>query len=161
TRGLHALLNRRAADQDIDDEVAHYIDEATKNLEARGLSAEEARRAARLEVGNATVLRETVRGSGWESTIETTTADVRYGIRRLRQSPVFAAAGALTLALGIGASTAIFSVVHPILFQSLPYPDPGRLVMIWDSQNGTPFDVTFGTYQEVAKRNRSFEFLSV
>ena len=161
TRGIRVLVSRRAADRDIDDEVAHYIDEITANLQARGLSPKEARRAAQLEVGNTTVLREAVRENGWESTVETTAADVRYGIRRLRQSPVFAAAVALTLALGIGASTSIFSVVHPILFLSLPYPDAGRLVTIWDSQNGTPADVTFGTYQEVLKRNRLFEFLTV
>ena len=69
--------------------------------------------------------------------------------------------GALTLALGIGASTAIFSAVTPSLFQPLPYPDAGRLMMIWDRQNGTRMDVTFGTYRELIERSRSFESMAV
>ena len=65
------------------------------------------------------------------------------------------------MALGIGASTAIFSAVNPVLFQPLPYPDPERLMMIWDGQNGSRFDVTFGTYRELDARNRSFESMAV
>ena len=84
-----------------------------------------------------------------------------YGIRRLRRSPVFAILGALTLALGVGASTAIFSAIYPVLFQPLPYPDAGRLMMIWDRQNGTRMNVTFGTYRELIDRSRTFESLAV
>ena len=102
-----------------------------------------------------------MREHGWEHVVDTTVADVRYGIRRLRRSPVFTVLGALTLALGIGASTAIFSAVNPVLFQPLPYPDAGRLMMIWDRQNGTRMDVTFGTYRELIERSRSFESLAV
>jgi hypothetical protein len=63
----------------------------------------------------------------------------------------------MTLALGIGASVAIFSALNPLLFRSLPYPGAGRLMMIWDGQNGTMTDVTFGTYREVLERSRVFE----
>ena len=93
--------------------------------------------------------------------IDTVIADVRYGLRRLRRDPAFTIVGAITLAVGIGASTAIFSAVNPVLFQPLPYPDADRLMMIWDSQNGARFDVTFGTYREVIARNRSFEAMAV
>src|SRR5688572_7462727 len=161
TRGIRALLNRTAADRDIADEVEHYLDEATASLEATGLSHEDARRTARLQLGSVTGVREQVREHGWEHAVDTTMTDVRHGIRRLRRSPVFAILGALTLALGVGASTAIFSAIYPVLFQPLPYPDAGRLMMIWDRQNGTRMDITFGTYRELIERSRSFEWLAV
>jgi putative ABC transport system permease protein len=161
TRGIRVLLNRTAADRDIADEVEHYLDEATASLEATGLSHEEARRAARLQLGSVTGVREQVREHGWEHVVDTTVTDVRHGIRRLRRSPVFAILGTLTLALGVGASTAIFSAIYPVLFQPLPYPDAGRLMMIWDRQNGTRMNVTFGTYRELIERSRSFESLAV
>ena len=161
TRGIRVLLNRTVADRDIADEVEHYLDEATASLEATGLSHEEARRAARLQLGSVTGVRDQVREHGWEHVVDTTVTDVRHGIRRLRRSPVFAILGALTLALGVGASTAIFSAIYPVLFQPLPYPDAGRLMMIWDRQNGTRMNVTFGTYRELIERSRSFESLAV
>jgi putative ABC transport system permease protein len=161
TRGLRILTNRTAADRDIADEVEHYLEEATATLQASGLSPEDARRAARLELGSATVVGEQMRGYGWEHVLDTIVADVRYGTRGLRHRPVFAIVGALTLALGIGASTAIFSAVNPVLFQPLPYPEAGRLMMIWDGQNGARSDLTFGTFRELVERSRSFESLAV
>ena len=82
--------------------------------------------------------------------------------RRLRSNPGFAAVSVLTLALGIGASTAIFSAVNPILFEPLPYPHAGRIMMIWDlGVDGSRLDVTFGTYRELAERSRSFDAIAV
>src|SRR5258708_6754347 len=161
TAGLHVLTHRTAADQEVTDEVHHYLEQATTANIARGLSPEEARRTAQLEVGNMTVVREQVRTYGWENVIATLFSDLRYGARRLRKNPGFAAVSVLTLALGIGASTAIFSAVNPILFEPLPYPNPGRIVMIWDIFNGARGDVTFHTYREVAERSRSFDALAV
>ena len=160
-RGLRGLINRPAADRDIADEVEHYVDEAAASFEARGLSPEEARRAALRELGSVTAVREQVRAYGWENIVETTLADVRYAARRLRRYPIHALVAALTLALGIGASTAIFSAVNPVLFQPLPYPDPQRLMLIWDGQGGSRLDVTFGTYRELIARNRSFNAMAV
>jgi putative ABC transport system permease protein len=87
--------------------------------------------------------------------------DLRYGIRMLAKSPAFTAVAALTLALGIGASTAIFSAVNPILFEPLPYPQAGRIMMIWDIFQGSRSDVTFHTYRELAQRSRSFDVIAV
>ncbi len=88
--------------------------------------------------------------------------DLRYAIRTLTGTPAFTAVTVLTLAIGIGATTAIFSVVNPILFQSLPYPNANRIVMVWDLEaEGSRLDVTFGTYRELASRSRSFEALAV
>jgi len=160
-RGLRALLNRSSADRDIGDEVEHYFEEAAAALERTGLSPDEARRAARLELGNVTAVREQVRAYGWENAVETTTADLRHGLRQLVRRPAFTIIAVLTLGLGIGASTTIFSVVNPILFEALPYPDPRRLMMIWDGQNGGRSDITFGTYREVVTRTRTFQSLAV
>lgn len=136
TRGLRTLKNRKAADQDAADEVDHYLDEAAADFVAQGLSPDAARRAARLALGSPMALREQVRGYGWENRIETFFADLRYALRRLRQKPGFAAASLLTLALGIGATTSIFSVINGVLLKPLPYPNPGRLVALAHSAPG-------------------------
>jgi putative ABC transport system permease protein len=160
-RGLRALVNRSAADRDIADEVEHYLAEAAAALEARGLSPDDARRAARRQLGSAAAVREQVRAYGWENVVETTLSDVRHALRRLRRYPAHAVVAVLTLALGIGASTAIFSAVNPVLFEPLPYPDPERLMLVWDGNRGSRLDVTFGTYRELVARNRSFDAMTV
>jgi putative ABC transport system permease protein len=162
TRGLRVLARRTAADRDLADEVDHYVEQATAAYIEQGLSADDARRTARMEVGSTTRVREDVRDGGWEHVIETLIADLRYGARRLRRSPASAFISILTLALGIGSSTAIFSAVHPILFAPLPYPEASRVVMIWDTlRDGGRLDVTFGTYREVHERSRAFDDLAV
>ncbi len=161
TRGLRALTNRADADRDLADELSHYMDQAVAAQLARGLPAEAARRAARLEAGNATVAHEQVRSSGWENVVEEVLADVRYSARRLRRSPGFTTIAVLTLALGIGGGTAIFGTVFPVLFQPLPYPDAGRIVQLSDRGSaGQSIDVTYGTYIELSQRSRSFAALA-
>jgi len=161
SRGVRGLTKPAAARRDADEEVQHFYDEAIAAWIARGLSPDEARRRARLELGNMTVVREEVRAYGWENAIGTLFGDLRYAARRLRRNPGFAAVSAVTLALGIGASTAIFSAVNPILFQPLPYPHAGRIVTIWDRANdGSRADVTFGTYRELAARSHAFEAIA-
>jgi len=122
TRGARPLVSRSGTDGDIANEVGQYPEEATAAARrSERLSAEKARRAIRLGAGNATALEEQIRGSGWETALETIGADLRCGARLLRK-PAFTAFGTLTLGLGIGASTAIFSAVNPVLFEPLPYP---------------------------------------
>src|SRR5262249_39155668 len=161
TRGLRVLTNRKAADQDVSDEVQHYFEETTAAFEAKGMSSDEARRAARLELGDMTHAREEVRGYGWENWMTSLFADLRYAMRQLRRNPGFAAVAALTLALGIGASTAIFSAVNPILFESLPYPQAGRVMMISEKIGGGARVPSFGSFHGVEERNRTFEELAV
>ncbi|MBA3259868.1 MAG: ABC transporter permease [Gemmatimonadales bacterium] len=161
-RGLRALTHRSAADRDLADEVQHYLEQAAAAHQAQGLSPEAALRAARLELGSETGVREAVRGYGWENTVEGLLADLRYAARRLRAEPGVTAVAVLTLAVGIGATTAIFSAVNPILFQPLPYPHAGRILMIWDiGPDGSRLEATFGTHQELAARTRSLAALAV
>jgi putative ABC transport system permease protein len=162
TRGLRALTNRTDADQDVADEVQHYLDQATTENMARGLSPDDALRAARLELGSVTSVKEQVRGYGWEHLADTVLADLRFAARRIRADPGFTAVTVLTLALGIGATTAIFSAVNPILFEPLPYPQASRVTMIWDiGRDGLRLDVTFGTYRELVERCHSCDALAV
>src|SRR4051812_30542026 len=118
--GLRALIRPNDVDRDITDELQHYLDDATAANLARRLRPVDARRAARIEIGNTTVVRVQVRTAGWESVVEASLADVRYSIRRLRHKLGFAIVGVRGLALGLGATTAIFSFVKPILLESLP-----------------------------------------
>jgi putative ABC transport system permease protein len=161
TRGLRVLTSQRAADDDVDEEVRHYLEEAEAAALATGLSQADAHRAAQLEVGSMTVVREQVRSYGWEHTVSTFMGDVHYATRRLRRNPGFTAASVVTLALGIGATTAIFSAVNAILFEPLPYPQADRITMISDaSSEGQPRDVTFGTYRELSQRSHGFEAMA-
>src|SRR5438477_12795652 len=161
TRGLRVLTSRAAADQELGDEVDHYLEESTASFRAAGLSPGAARREARLDLGNTTMVREEVRAHGWESALGPLVADMRYAARRLLRDRGFTAVSVITLALGIGATTAIFSAVNPILFEPLPYAQPDRITMISDAgPEGEPRDVTFGTYRELAQRSRAFEAIA-
>ena len=162
TRGLRRLTHPAAADQDAVDEVQDYLARATAAHIARGLSHEDARRAARQELGSVTGVTQQLREYGWEHVIDTFVADLRYGARRLRAAPEFTAIAVLTLALGIGATTAIFSAVKPILLEPLPYPGADRIAMIWEVRpDGVRADGTFGMYRGLVARARSFEEIAV
>jgi len=107
TRGWRALTRPGAADEEVDREVRHFLDEAAAAHEARGLSPDEARREARLELGAPIAIREEVRAHGWEALVSTSFSDLRYAARQLRRSPGFALRSIGTAALGNGARTAI------------------------------------------------------
>src|SRR5947208_10639882 len=96
-RGTRSLVRRADADRDLDDEVRDYIERTAVAAEARGMSRDAALRVARISIGNATVVAEQVRTSGWESGVETLIADVRYTLRRLRSSPGFTLVAVMTL----------------------------------------------------------------
>ena len=129
-RGVRSLVRRETADREVDDELRQYVDDAAAAHEAAGLSPEDARRAARRELGSAAAAREEVRSSGWENAIGDLIGDLRYAARRLASRPGFTAVAVATLALGIGATTAIFSVVDPILFRPVPYPQSDRVMTV-------------------------------
>jgi putative ABC transport system permease protein len=157
-RGLRALTHRSAADREVADEVQHYLEQAAAAHVARGLSPEAALRAARLELGGVQIVREEVRSSGWESFVSTVFTDLRYAVRRLRAAPGFAAVTVLTLALGTGATTAIFTVLNGVVFRPLPFGNPDRLVMLWETNKDIPqILVSYPNYLDWRGRLRSFE----
>ncbi len=160
--GLRRLVRRDAAAQDAADEVRHYLEQSVAEHRARGLSPEAAARAARMEMGSPAGAAEAVRGSGWEQGVAGFLGDLRQAARRLRTEPVTSAVIVLTLALGLGASTAIMSVVGPVLFQPLPYPGANRITAVWDQgADGARIDVTFNTHRELRQRAQAFEALAV
>lgn len=161
-RGLTALFRRNAAERDERDEVQHYLDETTRAHERRGLSSEDAHAAAVRDVGNVTVLREQVRTAGWEHSMETLMGDVHYALRRLRHSPGFTVTAVITIALGIGASTAVFSAIKPVLLEPLPFPHASRLVTVSDfNAADAALPITLGGYAELRARAHSFEASAV
>jgi Acidobacterial duplicated orphan permease len=161
SRGLRGLLHRTEQYREINDEVQHYFEELTASYRERGLSDEDARRAAREEYGSLQAAEEQVRTYGWENAVRTFVADLRFAVRQLRRNPGFTTISIVTLGLGIGASTAIFSAVDPILFKPLPYPHPDRILMIWNTWQGSRSEISFGTYQELSQRSHSFESTAI
>jgi putative ABC transport system permease protein len=160
--GVRVLFRRAEADQELDAEVEHWVDQAAADLEATGLSRGEARRRARVALGGTLSAREQVREHGWERILHGAAADLTYAARRLRKDAAFTSLAVVTLALGIGAATAIFSAVNPVLFERLPYPDPQRLVTISElGRSGVALEVTYGTYRELAQRSHAFASLAV
>jgi predicted permease len=119
---------------ELDAEIRAHIEMSVRERQERGESAEDARAAALREFGNVGLVKETTRDTWGYASIEQLWRDAHYGLRMMRRSPAFTAVAVLTLALGIGANTAIFSAVNGILLDPLPYPDSARLVRIERSQ---------------------------
>src|SRR5580698_378115 len=145
----HRLLHRNRMEEQLEKEMRFHLDQHIADLMAEGHGPAEARRLAGLSLGGPEQVKESCRDARGTRWLEDLWQDLRFAARTLRQRPGFTAVGALTLALGIGASTAIFSAVNPVLFEALPYPHAGRIMMIWDTFQGVRCDVTFHTYREL------------
>ena len=160
--GLRSLFRKKQADRELNEELSGFLEMAAEEKVKQGMHRGDALRAVRLEQGNFEITREAVRSATWESFIETCWLDLRFAARALRKSPGFTAVAVLTLALGIGANTAIFSLVNGVLLRPLPYRNPDRLTMVWEkSRDSSAENVGYATYLDWKAQNKSFEQLAI
>ncbi len=160
---LRSLFRRSQLDQELTEELSYHLDQKTNQFIAAGMSADEARHAALRAMGGLEQRKEQCRDTRKINWLQDFLQDFRYAARTLRKSPGFTAIAILTLALGIGANSAIFSVVDAILLRPLPYPEPDRLVRIWESslRLDTPRNVVNPfNFLDWRDRSQSFESMA-
>jgi predicted permease len=134
--GIKALFHKEQRSRDMDEELLAFQQASAQEKIRRGLSPHEAQRAARIEMGSIETIKEKVRSATWESTAEGIAHDIRFSLRSLAKSPGFTAVAILSLALGIGGNTAIFTLIHQVLLRNLPVRDPQQLVLFGNSDDG-------------------------
>src|SRR5215469_4429004 len=155
--GLRALFRRERVEREMEEELHAYVEMAIEEKMQQGMSREAAARAVRLERGSLDGAKEIVRAAGWESFVETCWQDLRFASRMLRKNPGFACVAVLTLALGIGANTAIFSVVYAVLLKPLPCVHSEEVLNVFqESKEQTGQAWSYLNFDELRRQNHVF-----
>ena len=160
TEGLRVLFRKQRVDTELDEELGGFLEMATEEKMKQGASRKEALRAVRLERGSLEVTREVVRDARWESFLETCWQDLRLAVRMMRKNPGFTITAVLTLALGIGATTTLFSVIEVVLLKPLQYQDANRLAVLWTDnvrQNLHEERTSYPNFEDWQKQNTAFD----
>jgi predicted permease len=164
--GLRSLFRKERVGRELDEELHGFQDMAVEEKIKQGMNRKEAARAVRLERGSVEGAKETVREAGWESFLESCWQDLRFGARGLRRSPSFTAVVVVTIALGIGATTSVFSLINAVLIRSLPYGDPTQLIYLWSPNPKFQLPLEYLTpmtadFFDLQRQNHSFASLSL
>jgi putative ABC transport system permease protein len=158
---LRAILQRSRVESEMDAELRFHVEACAEDLVRSGVPRSQALRRARIEFGGIERAKEECRDARGVSFIEGLIQDVRFGLRMLRKNPGFTAAAVLTLALGIGATTAIFSVVYGVLLRPLPFPEANRLVAIWEvNHHGTYSHLADPNFDDFRDQNHTFQAIA-
>jgi len=151
------LFNKEDVDHELNEEIRAHLDLLTETKIKQGLSPEDARRAALVELGGVEQIKESVREVRHGRLLEDLAQDARYAVRSLRKHPGFTFVAVLTLALGIGANTAIFSVINAVLLRPLPYANADRLVLLTETVSERPIGVSYPNFVDWRNQSTTFE----
>jgi predicted permease len=159
---LKAMIQRNRLDRDLDEELRSHLEmRAAENI-AAGMAPTEAGHAAQRQFGNTTLVKEDIRATDIIGWVDTAARDLRYAARTLRKNPGFTVVAILTLALGIGANTALFSVVNGVLLNPLPYPHAEQLVTLHESKpNFETGSISYPNFRDWQKDNHSFSSIAI
>jgi hypothetical protein len=153
---LRAFALRRDLDDRVREEIEQHLDMQTAENMRAGLAADEARRQAILKFGSTASVAASYRDERSLPVLDELAQDLRYALRQLRKTPIFAVTATLTLALGIGVNTTMFTIVYGVLLKGLPYPQPERLMRLVQAANSASADVTIAEFEVVRARTRTF-----
>ena len=157
-----SLFDRQQKDSELDDEIQSHLNMAAKDRIQNGQTVRDARNSALKDFGNVALVKEATREVWSGASLEAFWQDLRYGVRMLAKSPGFALIAILTLALGIGANTAIFSVVNGVLLNPLPYPHPEQIVSLFtEMPNFKNGSISYPNFEDWRRMNRSFSAMTV
>src|SRR6266851_2880293 len=160
-RFLRNLFSFRGVELDLDQEVDAHLEMLTDENIRAGMPPEEAQRAVRIELGGIEQVKEQVRKERLGNWLRSVLSDCRYALRQFRKNPGFTVVAVFTLALGIGATTAIFSVVYGVLLRPLPYPAPNRIVAIFEvNSKGRPARLADPNLDDFRDQSRSFQAIA-
>ncbi len=162
--GIRGIFRKRRVEEELDEELSDFLEKSTVEKMRGGMTREEAARAARMELGGVEVVKEKVRSASWETHLETFWSDLRFGARLLRFNPVFAGAAILSLALGIGANTAIFQLLDAVRLRTLPVKNPQEIARIAIDQRKEASgnfssrypDLTYAMWEQIRARQQGF-----